>query len=94
MQSVDRLGIFERLKHSIQLLACPPAIQLKLLPDFVCKADELALDFDLWREIVLGNFGSELSTDQISGIESIDHALSDLNNMGAEHLDRTRGAQI
>jgi hypothetical protein len=36
--------IFERLKHSLQLLAMPPEIQLRLLPSFVCKADELALE--------------------------------------------------
>jgi hypothetical protein len=85
MQSVDRLGIFERLKHSIQLLACPPQVQLQMLPDFVVKADELALDFDLWREVVLHNFRSELTTDQISSIDSIDRILSDLTDMGPEH---------
>jgi len=63
MQSVDRLAIFERLKHSVQLLACPPEIQLKMLPRFVGKADELALDFDLWREVVLNNFRSEPAID-------------------------------
>jgi len=56
-----------------------------LLPDFVNKAEELGLDFDLWREIVLNNFRSELSAGQISSIESIDRALSNLDNMGAEH---------
>ena len=85
MRSVDRLGIFERLKHSMQLLACPPAVQLTMLPRFVCKADELALDFDLWREIVLHNFRSELSTDQMSCMEDIDRAFSELTHMGPEH---------
>ena len=84
MQSVDRLAIFERLKHAVQLLACPPEIQLKMLPRFVCKADELALDFDLWREVALNNFRSELSTDQMSFIESIDQSLSELTRMGPE----------
>ena len=84
MQSVDRLAIFERLKHSVQLLACPPEIQLKTLPRFVCKADELALDFELWREVVLDNFRSELSTDQMCCIESIDQGLSQLTRMGPE----------
>jgi hypothetical protein len=78
MESVDRLGIFERLKHSIQLLALPPKIQLKLLPDFVCKPDELALEFDHWREVVLQNFSSGLSSEQMSCIESIRRSISDL----------------
>ena len=84
MQSVDRLAILERLKHSLQLLACPPEIQLKMLPRCVCKADELALDFDLWREVVLNNFRSELSAYQMCCIESIDQSLSQLTRMGPE----------
>ena len=53
----------ERLKHSLQLLASQPAIQLGLLPDFVCKADELALEFDPWYVVVLRNFRSEMTVD-------------------------------
>jgi len=34
-----------------------------MLPRFVRKADELALDFDLWCEVVLHNFQSDLSAD-------------------------------
>ena len=34
------------LKHSLQALAMPAEIQLGLFPDWVCKADELALDFN------------------------------------------------
>ena len=85
MQSVDRLAIFERLKYSIQLLACPAEIQLNMLPRFVCKADELALDFDLWCEVVLHNFQSDLSADQISSLENVGRNLSELTHMGAEH---------
>lgn len=84
MESVDRSAIFERLKHSVQLLACPPEVQLRMLPCFVCKADELALDFALWREIVLNNFRTELSTDQMSRIESVDRSLSQLTRMRPE----------
>ena len=71
MQAVDRLGIFERLKHSIQLLACPPEVQLNLLPSFVCKVDELALDFDHWQRVALSNFRSELTADQLSCLDVI-----------------------
>ena len=55
-----------------------------MLPRFVCKPDELALDFDVWREVVLNNFRSELSADQMSCIESIDRSLSQLTRMGSE----------
>jgi len=84
MQSVDRLAIFERLKHSVQLLASPPDVQLKMLPCSVNRADELALDFDLWREIVLNNFRSQLSAKQMSAIEKIDRSLSLLTRMRPE----------
>ena len=56
-----------------------------MLPDIVVKADELALDFDLWKEVVLSNFRSELATDQISSIDSIDRTLSELSDVGPEH---------
>jgi len=85
MDSVNRAGILERLKHSVQLLACPAEIQLKMLPDSVCKADELALDFDQWREAALRNFRSELTTDQKSAIDSIDRTLLVLTHMGPQH---------
>ena len=85
MRAVDPSAIFERLKHSVQLLACSAEIQLKLLPDFVCKADELALEFDHWKDVVFDNFGGDLTADQKSRIESIDRGLSDLTRMGTEH---------
>jgi hypothetical protein len=85
MQTVYRLGIFERLKHSIQLLACPPEVQLNLLPSFVCKADELALDFDHWRDVALRNFRSELTVDQLSCLDAIGRRFSELTRMGSEH---------
>ena len=94
MQSVNRVGILERLKDSIQLLACTAEIQLKILPDSVCKADELALDFDLWREAALRNFRSELTTDQISSMDNIDRALLVLTHMGPQHGRRMQCANL
>jgi hypothetical protein len=85
MQAIDRLGIFERLKYSIQLLACPAEVQLNLLPSFVCRADELALDFDQWRLAAVSNFRSELTAGQLSSLDAIDGSLSELTNMGSEH---------
>ena len=36
----------ERLIQTLQALASPPEVQLARFPDFVARADELALDFD------------------------------------------------
>jgi hypothetical protein len=64
-------SIFLRLKHSVQLLALPPEAQLGLLPLFVCKADELALEFDHWYEVALANFNSDLNVEQQSALEAL-----------------------
>lgn len=84
MQTVDRVGVFERLKHSIQLLACSPEIQLQMLPQFVCKPDELALDFDHWRHVALDNFRSDLTHEQLSYLDAIDASLVELTRMSSE----------
>lgn len=84
MQSVDRVGIFERLKHSVQLLASPAEVQLRTMPDFVCKADELALDFDLWKDATLSNFRSELTGAQTVSIDAISRSLSDMTRAGPQ----------
>lgn len=77
--------IFGRLKHSVQLLAMPPEIQLRLLPSFVCKADELALEFDHWREVVFHNCRNELSVEQISAITELNERLDRLTTNGEQH---------
>jgi hypothetical protein len=82
MQSVERVGIFERLKHSIQLLASPPETQLTMLPNFVCKADELALDFGHWSEVALANFRCELTPAQLSSVGAIARSISDMTRTG------------
>jgi len=43
----NAIGILP-LKEAVRLLALPASEQLALLPDFVCKPDELALTFDQW----------------------------------------------
>jgi hypothetical protein len=55
MQKVNRQGLFERMKESLQLLACPAEIQLTKFPDFVHSPDELALDFNSFRMAIVGN---------------------------------------
>ena len=82
MASVNRPEL-ERLKYSVQFLACPAEIQLKMLPDFVCKADELALEFDQWRHVVLDSLSSELTAAQRSSLDAIDASLSEMTEPGS-----------
>jgi len=79
-----REAIFQRLKHSVQLLALPPDLQLELLPSFVCKADELALEFDHWREVALDNYRKELTVDQVSAISGLDEKFDWLTANGKQ----------
>ena len=80
-----RGSIFERLKHSVQLLAMPAEIQLNLLPSFVCKADELALEFDHWREVSFHNYRNEFSAEQLSAMIELNGKLDWLTANGKHH---------
>jgi hypothetical protein len=78
MQQVNRQWLFERMKESLQLLACPAEIQLRKFPDFVHLPDELALDFNNFRLAIVNNFRAELTGEQVSCLNSIDQHLSKL----------------
>jgi hypothetical protein len=69
MYEADRTWIFERLKHSLQLLACRAEIQLNNFPNFV--ADELALDFENFWGTLTGNFRTGLTAEQASCLDSL-----------------------
>jgi hypothetical protein len=73
-----KIWIFERLKHSLQALALPPAEQASLFPDFVDKTDELLLSFDHWRVCAVGNYRADMTDAQSDSLASID-----------EHTDET-----
>jgi hypothetical protein len=79
MQEVNRAWVFERMKHSLQLLACPPEVQLGKFPDFVRPADELAEDFDNFRGAFVGNFRAEMTAEQLNCLDSIDKSFSGMN---------------
>ena len=68
-------ALLVRLKHSLQALAMPADTQLELFPDFVCKVEELALDFDHWSECALGNDRGELGEGQKSLLRKLDGAF-------------------
>ncbi len=76
----DQLIILLRLKHALQALALPPRVQLGLLPDFVCKADELALDFDHWCSTVVQREDWSLTEFQRSQLVALDGALTDMSS--------------
>jgi hypothetical protein len=68
--------LFGRLKHSLQLLLATQAdIQLRELPNFCHKSDELLLSFNNWRTALAANFQSEMTADQLSCIDAIQQAF-------------------
>lgn len=78
MFEADRTWIFERLKHSLQLLAGRAEIQPNNFSNFVAVADELSLDFEN-RDTLPGSFRTELTAEQASCLDSLDRSLSELN---------------
>lgn len=59
----NKTWVFERLRHSLELLAAPPEVQY--------RAGELYLNFDHWRMKILGNFPSELGAEQRACLECL-----------------------
>lgn len=69
MYEADRTWIFERLKHSLQLLACRAEIQLNNFPNFIAVAEKLALEFEYFRGTRTGNYRTELTAEQASCLD-------------------------
>jgi hypothetical protein len=61
-----RLWLFGRLKPSLQLLASQAEIQFRELLTFCNKSDELFLSYNTWRIVLMGNFQSEITAQQLS----------------------------
>jgi hypothetical protein len=79
MYEADRTWIFEWLKRSLQLLACRAEMQLNNSPNFVAVADEMALDFENFRDTLTGYFRTELTAEQALCLDSLDRNSSELN---------------
>ena len=73
----------QQLQQSVQALALPATTQLALFPDFVCKAEELALGFDHWWLCVSSRATGVLMGDQQRLLQEIDSRLSLMS--GAEN---------
>jgi hypothetical protein len=74
-----------RFKRAVELLAAPASKQLAALPDGICKADELALEFDHWSRW-LKTSGLRLDEQQTKALSDLDSLLSTLSGLGGEEL--------
>jgi hypothetical protein len=73
-------GVLANLRYSLQLLAAAAPDQLAhfLPPDFACKADEMALDFDQWVKSVSTYW--TLTEDQTTRLTELDAYLDRLSS--------------
>lgn len=79
-----RRGVRDQFRWSLQALACDPDDQLTLFPDFVCRADELVLDYGHWSEVARSRFAGEFSADQLATLKAIDDRIDAMSYGGAE----------
>ena len=80
----NRLAILSQFRWSLQALAVPAEAQRALFPEFVCKADELALDYDHWAQAARASYGGEFSDEQRDALRAIDRRLVAMSRGGAE----------
>ncbi|MFC3440952.1 hypothetical protein ACFOKF_07035 [Sphingobium rhizovicinum] len=66
------------LQRAVIALAQPAAIQLSLFPNFVCKADELALDFESALDGLAGH-EDKITVEQRAAIEALDQLLTSMS---------------
>lgn len=83
-ETPERSWHFKQLRRSLQALAISGSGQRALFPDFVVKADELALDFDHWFAVIRSNYASDLTRPQADALVMIDQKLATISRDGAE----------
>ncbi len=67
-----------QLRNAVVALAQPASVQLELFPNFVCTADELALNLEDGLYEIVGH-EDEFSSEQRAAIAALDQILSDIS---------------
>jgi len=83
-ETTARSWHFGQLRWALQVLALPAQDQVRLFPNWVVKADELALDLDHWALVVCGNYAQELSQEQSGALAGLNERLNAMSRLGAE----------
>lgn len=74
-----------KLRRAVIALAQEAEVQLSLFPDFVCKADELALDFEDGLYEMVGH-EAEFTDEQMAAIEALDRFISPMGGRANANL--------
>lgn len=70
--------MLDQLHRAILALAQPPEVQLALFPDFVCKADELALDFEDGLYELAGH-KDDVTAEQQAALDALDGLITGMS---------------
>lgn len=65
----------DQLQKAVLALAQPADVQLSLFPDFVCKADELALDFEDGLYELVGH-ENEITAEQKAAVGTLSQIIT------------------
>jgi hypothetical protein len=68
----------DQLQRAVLALAQPADVQLSLFPDFVCKEDELALDFEDGLHELVGH-EDEITGEQRAAVEALDKIITGMS---------------
>jgi hypothetical protein len=82
--SVSAEHASNQIMWSVQALACPAEVQLKLFPDFTHKPDELVLDFDNWYQATKCRDDVGMTPDKLASLAVLD---SFMEKMQPERFD-------
>lgn len=80
----ERESHFQQLRRSLQGLAASASVQRSLFPEQAVTADELALDFDHWVDVIRSNYEDELEDEQRRSLHAIDEAFGRMSRDAAE----------
>jgi hypothetical protein len=74
------------LRQAVAALAMPGPAALDTLDPRCHRPDELALDFDDAFRVIVGNFASDLTSEQLSALQMLDALLEEMSGSHNSHL--------
>lgn len=80
----ERESHFQQLRRSLEALVASASVQRSLFPEWAVTADELALDFDHWVDVIQSNYEDELEDEQRRSLQAIVDGFASMSRDGAE----------
>ena len=75
---------YQRLCWALQALAMRADVQVDLFPDFVCKGDELALEFEEHSQALDAD---RVTDEQRQALKALDQKLASMSNGGPDYSE-------